>query len=439
MAPTESTASCRYPRLMAECVENYLSSSSAPSRPPEEVSHLDAGVGASPLLERVAPVGELATHVASEVRAATEIALTSLTEVNDGVEQLMAIVEVARGVLGETNRGGEFETLLAESGYLELSSSLRELTEESVAGVRRIGMVVAELQRFTDTPRHGVEEVDLNDVVRSAVCLLQGKVHSRCELELSLAALPKMPADRGKLTQVVLRLIDTAMNCFEGSRSECELSISTQVLDGHVELRIMGDGGVPGRGGADRLRHSMPPSRLSNPDLIALNLTGQYVSDHGGLIRVEPCEPGQSCSVVELPVKTARAERITLRPKVIGGRARVLLVDDEVALLRAYQRVLRRTYSVTASSSAMDALDHLWRGQVFDVILCDLSMPDMDGPAFYVEVKKIFPAVADKIVFCSGGAFTREAQRFLDNVSNTVLDKPLENDALLAAMRMASE
>ena len=187
------------------------------------------------------------------------------------------------------------------------------------------------------------------------------------------------------------------------------------------------------------MRHSMPPSRLSNPDLIALNLTGQYVSDHGGLIRVEPCEPGQSCSVVELPVKTARAERITLRPKVIGGRARVLLVDDEVALLRAYQRVLRRTYSVTASSSAMDALDHLRRGQVFDDILCDLSMPDMDGPAFYVEVKKIFPAVADKIVFCSGGAFTREAQRFLDNVSNTVLDKPLENDALLAAMRMASE
>ena len=138
MAPTESTASCRYPRLMAECVENYLSSSSAPSRPPEEVSHLDAGVGASPLLERVAPVGELATHVASEVRAATEIALTSLTEVNDGVEQLMAIVEVARGVLGETNRGGEFETLLAESGYLELSSSLRELTEESVAGMADI-------------------------------------------------------------------------------------------------------------------------------------------------------------------------------------------------------------------------------------------------------------------------------------------------------------
>ena len=104
-------------------------------------------------------------------------------------------------------------------------------------------------------------------------------------------------------------------------------------------------------------------------------------------------------------------------------------------------RYLRRAlahHHLTTETNPHTALERILEGSE-DVILCDLSMPDMDGPAFYVEVKKIFPAVADKIVFCSGGAFTREAQRFLDNVSNTVLDKPLENDALLAAMRMASE
>ncbi len=84
--------------------------------------------------------------------------------------------------------------------------------------------------------------------------------------------------------------------------------------------------------------------------------------------------------------------------------------------------------------SARAALDVL-NAKRFDVILCDLMMPDMTGMAFYDALHRVQPDVATNIVFVTGGAFTPAAQAFLDGAANERMDKPIEGGALRSLIR----
>jgi len=120
-------------------------------------------------------------------------------------------------------------------------------------------------------------------------------------------------------------------------------------------------------------------------------------------------------------------------------RGRVLIVDDEPMVLRALQRWLSSAHDVTAMPSATDALDCVAAGADFDVILCDLTMPEMSGMQLHAELAGAFPAHAERMIFLSGGVLTQAVQAFLDGVTNPLLDKPVDGRALreLIARRIA--
>jgi len=86
---------------------------------------------------------------------------------------------------------------------------------------------------------------------------------------------------------------------------------------------------------------------------------------------------------------------------------------------------------VVVSSSAERALRMLQQGEEFDLVLYDLTMPGLTAMDFYERVLKHKPALAERIVFVSGGAFTARAQEFLRSVNNARLHKPFNPDQLL--------
>jgi CheY-like chemotaxis protein len=75
---------------------------------------------------------------------------------------------------------------------------------------------------------------------------------------------------------------------------------------------------------------------------------------------------------------------------------------------------------------ASDALARIRAGESFQLILCDVMMPEMTGMDFHAELGKTHRAVADKVVFMSGGAFTASARWFLESIPNRRLDKPID-------------
>ena len=117
---------------------------------------------------------------------------------------------------------------------------------------------------------------------------------------------------------------------------------------------------------------------------------------------------------------------------VRGIRPRVLIIDDEVLLIRSFGRILGRDYEVTAVPSAREALDLISSRERWDVILCDLHMPDVDGVEFHHRLRRSYPELMHRLAFVTGGAFTPRAESFLRSLALPVLQKPVTPDDLRA-------
>lgn len=83
---------------------------------------------------------------------------------------------------------------------------------------------------------------------------------------------------------------------------------------------------------------------------------------------------------------------------------------------------------------ASEALESLRRGERWDVILCDLMMPEMNGMEFVAEARLIDEAILSRVVVMSGGAFTPGAREFLRAWPHAQLEKPIEPELLLATV-----
>jgi CheY-like chemotaxis protein len=111
-------------------------------------------------------------------------------------------------------------------------------------------------------------------------------------------------------------------------------------------------------------------------------------------------------------------------------RARVLVVDDEHLITMAVQRALSLQHEVRSFDRAQAAFECMSQGERFDVILCDLMMPDMSGMELHAWVSRIAPDQASRMVFLTGGIFTSHARAFLAAVPNTHIEKPFDTHRL---------
>ena len=116
---------------------------------------------------------------------------------------------------------------------------------------------------------------------------------------------------------------------------------------------------------------------------------------------------------------------------------RVLAVDDDALVLKTLTRVLGRDQDIVGLTSAREALRLIKAGEQFDVILCDLMMPEMTGMDLHEEIRRVAPATAAAMIFLTGGTFTPSAQDFLDRVPNLRLHKPFDPQQLRALLVMA--
>jgi CheY-like chemotaxis protein len=117
-----------------------------------------------------------------------------------------------------------------------------------------------------------------------------------------------------------------------------------------------------------------------------------------------------------------------------AARMRVLLVDDEPALGRSVQALLAPDVDVVHATRGSEALARLDAGERYDIVLCDLMMPQMTGIEVFFELRAKHPALARKVIFLTGGAFTDQAREFLSRTEHPPLDKPFTEATLRAAL-----
>ncbi len=176
---------------------------------------------------------------------------------------------------------------------------------------------------------------------------------------------------------------------------------------------------------------------------LGLSVCHGIVTKLGGDIQVES-KPGVGTTFrVSLRRGADRAKTERPPPELPPQdlpRGRVLVVDDEVMVGNSLRRILAKDHDVVVCTSGRDALAAVSAAETvskggFDLILCDVMMPDVTGMDMYEELSRTAPKIAARMVFMTGGTFTPRARDFLDKVPNPRLDKPIDVKALRAWIR----
>ncbi|HET9943751.1 MAG TPA: response regulator, partial [Terriglobia bacterium] len=161
---------------------------------------------------------------------------------------------------------------------------------------------------------------------------------------------------------------------------------------------------------------------------LGLPLCRNIVEGHGGTIELAS-EPGRGTTVsVTLPVAASDvgSPEAALEPEAPEAtrRGRVLLIDDEASVQRALGRLLQRHgHTINTAANGVEGLAAL-EAHSYEVILCDMRMPQLDGPGFYHELEQRYPHLLSRLVFLTGDVLSPEAEAFFAQTNCPRLIKP---------------
>jgi signal transduction histidine kinase len=374
--------------------------------------------------ERMASVGLLAAGVAHELNNPLAILLANLE---------LAAEQLTR-MAGRGSGAGATASAVVPTEVGELIRDAQEAAERMRLIVRDLGG----LSRSSDDDKQG--PVELTRVLESAIRMTANEVRHRAQLVRDYGSMPMVKGSEAKLAQVFINLIVNAAHAIpEGRAASNEIRIASRTdAAGHavVEIRDTGAGIAPAV--LPRIFDAFFTTKTGGAGTgLGLAICHRIITGYGGGITAESA-PGKG-SVFRIILPAVAALPMPAAPAAIEAvgarRGRVLVVDDERLLGISIQRILEAEHEVTSVTTAREAIALLGDGAPFDIVLCDLMMPEMTGMELYRELARRSPAQANKFVFMTGGAFTEDASRFLGEIPNPAIEKPLKASRLRDLVR----
>ena len=367
--------------------------------------------------ERFAALGRLAASVGHEIN-------NPLAYVSMNID--LAAVQVGRFLQGEPGSVADFESLSA-------------MLSDCRVGLDRIRDVVRDLQRLSRKSEIRREAFSLNALVDESLAMAGNAVRHRAVVRRLYGELPMVVGDRSAIGQVILNLVLNAAQALPEGRAETNaITVRTFQENGTVTVEVGDTGaGIP----PHVLPHIFDPffttKQVGEGTGLGLAVSCRIVADHGGRIDVDS-EVGRGSSfLVVLPIAGPLYEDAppATKPALNEAplRGRILVIDDVPAIGRTIAAALPE-HEVIVTSQAAEAFTRFAANELYDVILCDLMMPDLNGRDVVERLKADWPHLAERVVFMTGGAFTAESREFLQRTPHRVLTKPFSIDELRGAI-----
>jgi signal transduction histidine kinase len=374
--------------------------------------------------ERMASAGMLAAGVAHEINNPLAVVMVNL---DFAIGLLGQLAPAVRLLDGRTLDGAEAGPGSIEGRLQEVDGPLRDARE----AVERIRRVVHDVKLFSRPQDEERGAVDVTNVIESSIRMASNEIKHRAQLIREYGEVSMVDSNEARLGQILLNLLVNAAQAMpEGRASRNEIRVMTKMAEsGRVVIEIRDTGTGIAKEILDRI---FDPFFTTKPvgvgTGLGLSLCHRMVMDLGGEITVESEVDKGTVFRLSLPVATTEPRRaVQARPiEKPMRRARVLVVDDEVAIGRALERSLGRYHDVVILTSGKEALARIASGERFDAILSDLMMPEVTGMEIHEELSRIALDQAKRMIFLTGGAFTERAREFLDRVPNRRIEKPFE-------------
>jgi len=351
-------------------------------------------------------------------------------------EKLNALGSLLAGVAHELNnplsvvvgRAIMLEETVADERHRGALGKLRAAAERCT----RIVRTFLAMARQQQPQRVGV---DIGTIIDSALEVVgYGLRSDGIELIRDIAPdLPELQADPNQLTQVLTNLLLNAHHALleQAGRRQIELHASAHGFPERLCLKIRDSG--PGIPAALRSRIFEPfftTKPVGTGTGLGLPVSRGMIEAHGGSINVESPAEGGTQFTIWLPAgppADPRAGAVVAAPRDTAG-ARILVVDDEPEVAQMLAEIVAGAGHIAdIASNGREALERITQHR-YQVVLCDLRMPEMDGTELFERICQAHSALGARVIFVTGDTLSENARRFLEQARRPTIEKPLVPD-----------
>jgi signal transduction histidine kinase len=406
-------------------------------------------------LDRMASLGTLAAGIAHEINNPLTYVIANLQLLEEEMPRLMHeyAAAVQRGSAGHpSERPPHSSDRPPASADRSPSSVINRLNEigarlhDALEGAERIRGIVLHVKTFSRASDDHRTYVDVRSILDSSIKVVFSEIRQRARLVKEYQHIPLVLANPGQLGQVFLNLLLNAAHAIEREDPETNvIRVATQTGSAGEIIIEVGD---TGRGISPEVRQRIFDPFFTTKPIgvgtgLGLSICHGIVRSLGGTISVESEIHRGTVFRIVLPAGPERTLRTPMpTPVSISDlRGRILIVDDEPRLGEAVKDMIgggHETRVITKGAEALALLMQEPDDKRFDVILCDLHMPDISGMDLHQTLVAHRPATAERIVFMTGGTFTERSREFVNRVPNPCIDKPIDVQKLrdLVARRL---
>lgn len=349
-------------------------------------------------------------------------------------EKLSALGSLLAGVSHELNN--PLSVVTTQSMLLEDMAAGTPLAERAGKvrhAAERCSRIVQTFLAMARQKRPERQLVSAAEIVRSALDLTDYSLRT-AGISVTFEATPDLPpleADADQLHQVLINLIVNAQHALQDMHGPRELTVRVCRDDdpGRLRIEVADNGdGVP----EDVRRRVFEPFFTTKPQGVGTGIGLSYslgiIEAHGGRLELVEQQSRGSCFRITLAAATTAATGTADEPFAVEimrqASGRALVVDDEAELAEALAIfVARAGYQVQTALNGAEAQRLLSEGD-YDLVVSDLRMPGMDGPALYDWLERNRPHLIDRIGFVTGDTLGAAAARFIGRTGRPVIEKP---------------
>jgi two-component system cell cycle sensor histidine kinase/response regulator CckA len=367
-------------------------------------------------------------------------------------EKLASLGQTISGIAHELNNPlATILTWAERLSHRQVDDQTRRGLDVILSEAERSARIVRNLLTFARKRHTTRAMVDINQVVEETLTLrsYEQRVTNITVLRALAAGLPQVFADQHQLQQVLLNLVINAEQAMLSAHGHGTLVVRTwhDGANDSVVLEVNDDGpGIPEETRTKIFDPFFTTKEVGKGTGLGLTVAYAIIQEHGGRIWIGAPEDrtGGASFFVALPTGDASAVRAPQPPpeeiaKDLPRGASVLLVEDEPALAQAVGDGLTDAgFVVDHAGDGEEALARTG-ARTYDLIVCDLKMPRVDGMQFYRAIAAARPTLARRVIFVTGDVIGTEAERFLEETGCRWLAKPFRLADLLRAAREVLE